>query len=351
MQFTILTPGPSVHTIEIWRHINSDGDFEKMWRHLEKSFGVKPSERRLELVLAGLEVDLVRGKGGGTLYLKINPLKLIDATVDAAQIIPPDEKEFRKAMKELRKRLKLLKLPDDLSEYIAVRVDLCVNIRADKNSAVREWLRLQRKRLSPTCCKQKPFHDKRLSKKENRACGRDYYRLQTPHGTLVVYDKCKQADRCGVLGFDRMPKKILRIEWQLTDSAMRDVKARYQLDEVDLVLALMLDSGSLFKNNLDGLYYGGQYRKEKDVVKIIEASNYQNKVKERMLAFVKWAKKDGEGKAADKYMKEYGDKAFRRIRRRFEELNIQPVPLRKNFREDSLEPLESSLLRLLEDEG
>ncbi len=353
MQYALLVPGPSVHTYELWHYINSDIEFEKLWRHLEKSFEIVTSKRRLELVLAGLEVDLVRSKDGGSIYLKTNPIKLLDVTADAAKIIEPDEKTFRKAVKELQKRLKLLALPADLSEYITVRVDLCVNIRADKNSAVREWLRLQHKRLSPTCCKQDPFHDKRLSKKENRACGRDYYRLQTPHGTLVVYDKCKQADRCGVLGFDRMPKCVLRIEWQLADASLREIKAEYQLDGLDLIIALAHDGGNLFTDYLDAFFPAGEYQKERDIKKSIHGSEYSKKAQMRMIDYMELAKKHGEDRAKQKFMKRYDccEKTFNRMRRRFEKLNIQPVPLRKNYREDALEPPESLLLRLLEEEG
>ena len=35
------------------------------------------------------------------------------------------------------------------------------------------------------------------------------------------------------------------------------------------------------------------------------------------------------------------------MRDRFEQMNLQPVPLRKNFREDVLEPPEACLLQLL----
>ncbi len=72
-----------------------------------------------------------------------------------------------------------------------------------------------------------------------------------------------------------------------------------------------------------------------------------------MRAYVKWAMKHGEDRAAEKYRKKYkcSEKPFCRIRKHFEELNIRPVPLRKNFREDALEPPEVVLLRLLEEQG
>ena len=351
-QVTLLDPGPSIHTFELWRAVLDTEEFRSLWQRMQRDYPCYPRGRRMTLTLAGLEVVLHRRKdGSGSIFLKVNPLKLLDATVNAAQIIPPDRKQLRAAWKELGKRLAALKLPDDPDEYEVTRVDCCVNLVAEHHGFVREELRLAGKRLTPTFGERHLFYDERLDKKENRACNRDYYCVRVRRGTHVMYDKHKQGLRCRLLGVDRMPKSVLRIEWQLEGDGLTELRKRYQSDGEELVTDLALHSGDVFKELLPNLYRRGVYLKEAELLEVIAACDCQEKNQLRMAEYMRLAGKHGEDKAAVKYMRKFqcGKKSFLRMRERFEKMNIQPVPLRKNFREDMLESPETLLLRLLKE--
>ena len=348
---TLLEPGASIHTYELWRMIFCAKEFQKIWTYLEGNYPCYAGGKTLTLKLAGLEVKLCQKKdGSGSIFLKVNPLKLLDATVHAAEIIPPERNRLKASWKELGKRLAELKLPHDPEDYRVTRVDCCVNLRAEWNGYVRETLRLAGKRLTPDAGERHPFYDKRLGRKENRSCNRDYYCVAVRRGTHVMYDKHKQGLRCHLLGVDRMPKCVLRTEWQLEGDGLTELRKRFHCkSEESVVTELAMHSGEVFREMLPNLYRRGVYVREDALMAAIDRCDCQEKSKRHMAEYVRLAKKYGEDKAAEMYMKRNGcgRKSFRRMRDRCEKMNLQPVPLRKNFREDVLEPPEACLLQLL----
>lgn len=116
-----------------------------------------------------------------------------------------------------------------------------------------------------------------------------------------------------------------------------------------LVCWLSQNSGEIMYEKLNEIYYSGYYLKKQALYRIIGNSDYNKAVRKQMIKYVGLVRRSGEDIAAEKTMRKrnWSQSEFNRFRRRFEKIGVQPVPLRKNYRDDWLETPEESLLRLL----
>ena len=210
-----------------------------------------------------------------------------------------------------------------------------------RNGRGADWMRLFAAILSG--------YSARLLKKHN---GKEVPLLSTDRGCVVGFRWAKDLWYGGFeeLGVDRMPKCVLRTEWRLEGDGLTEQRKRLHCkSEESVVTELAMHSGEVFREMLPNLYRRGVYVREDALMAAIDRCDCQEKSRRHMAEYVRLAKKYGEDKAAGKYMKRNGcgRKSFLRMRGRFEKMNLQPVPLRKNFREDVLEPPEACLLQLL----
>ena len=350
------SPGVSVHTVELSRTFACQSELDELCRKIEKYYPIRRAkDNRWEvhgMDDCGIRMSLLpESQGDACVFIVVNLQKLIADDYCPADIIPAEKELLREAWKCLERRLKAIGLTVD--ECKLTRVDICGNLTSKEKNFVREYLRLMRKRRNRGWMERKPFWDRRLSLKENRQCDRDYYRVSQKGESLVFYDKRKQAERLGLKGWKQVPRGLLRIEWQLERKTLKAIEGRTGLERRKLVFFLAQHGGELLAGKLRKTYWSGMYLKAEALMSVIEESAYQDGLKELMKWYVKKAKKWGEDKAAKKLLarEEWSVEEYGRFRSRFEKLNIQPVPLRKNFCVDELEPPEVCLVRLLEEDA
>lgn len=250
----------------------------------------------------------------------------------------------------IERNLKSIGLPNKVRGYEDEQVHLCVNITEEgNNNYAREYIRLRSKGPTPQGGTRSIFYDSRRSEKENKQCNKDYLRFDFWWGALVLYDKKRQSMREWLVGCEKVPKGALRYELQLNRKGVRAYKDKSGLSGWALVCWLSQNSGEIMYEKLNEIYYSGYYLKKQALYRIIGNSDYNKAVRKQMIKYVGLVRRFGEDIAAEKTMRKrnWSQSEFNRFRRRFEKIGVQPVPLRKNYRDDWLETPEESLLRLL----
>ncbi len=353
---TLFGQSCSVHTFELSKCYRDCEEYQSIKKAARKQYDTGESGNRIDISEyqhKGIHISLVdRDDGSGVVYVTVNPQRLIHPGCSCGEIIAPKKKDWEKVSREFEKVFRKSPFPEEVDNCTVQRVDLCCNLQG-KRSTLREYLRLLKKAGTPASAAQAPFYDKRMSKKENRACGRDYFRLKHNSEYFVVYDKIKQATRCGLSGIEELPKGLLRVELQLRRKALRKVKKQYCVQGIELIRHLADQSADRIMEKMASFFPQGVYYHRKSLQKRILISNYKWTLKHQMLQYIGLSKKYGEDKATQIIKKRWhwSQGQYRNFREKFEMLGIQPVPLRKNFHGDTLPPLGTCLRCLLGENG
>lgn len=350
---TLFGQSCSVHTFELSKCYWDCGEYQSIKRAVLKRYDTGENENRIaisEYQHKGIRISLVnRDDGTGVVYVTVNPQRLIKPGGSCGEIIDPKKKNWQKANREFEKLFRNSPFPNEINNYTVQRVDLCGNVQG-KRSTTRECIRLLKKAGTPaSAVPAAPFYDKRMGKKENRSCGRDYFRLKQKSEYFVVYDKIKQATRCGLSGIEELPKGLLRVELQLQRKALRKIEKHYGVEGLELIRLLADQSAERITEKTANLFPSGAYYHRKSLQNRILRSDYGWTLKNHMLQYVGLSKKHGEDKATQIIMKRWGwnRRQYQNFREKFETLGIQPVPLRKNFHGDTLPSLGICLRCLL----
>lgn len=351
----VYEPGASMHTYEICARL-SENEVDRIIRKWEKkNETIRRKKDSVENYLFAKRGVSPKLYNNGWLYVKVNPVKLINSQCGAAEIIEPNKKKLEDSVKILEQALTKLSLPSQFEQYVVSRADLCVNLVAKKNSEVREYLRLQKKRKPADGLEERRFFDKRLDATDNLISGHSYYCLASSANksgeVIVFYDKNQQAHRKGLYGADDLPKGLLRIERQLDRAHLYAVQRDKHLSNAKLLCYLARNSGELILEKLENCFDKGIFLKKYEIMKCIDKSAWSDKTKMLAKAYVKQAKEYGEELAAQRIMRKqsWSKEQYRRFRKRFVKLGIQPVPLRKNFKKNRLQSPEELLAELLAD--
>lgn len=349
---TLFGQSCSIHTFELSKCYRDCGEYHDIKRAVQKRYDTDENGGRIVISKyqhLGIRIALIDGNEGvGTLYIAVNPQWLIKPGGSCGKIIEPEKKNWEKVRRKFKKLFENSPFPSEIDNYTVQRVDLCCNIQG-KRSVVREYLRLLKKAGTPASAVQAPFYDKRMDKKENRSCGRDYFRLKQKSEYFVVYDKIKQATRCGLSGIEELPKGLLRVELQLQRRALRKVEKHCGVEGMELICLLANQSAGWIMNRIADFFPRGAYYHRKSLQKRILHSDYGWTSKHNMLHYVGLSQKYGEDKATQIIRKRWGwnRKQYQKFRKKFEAIGIQPVPLRKNFHADTLPDLGTCLRCLL----
>ncbi len=353
---TLFGQSCSVHTFELSKYYQDCTEYQSIKKAARKQYDTGESGNRIDISEyqhKGIRISLVdRDDNTGTVYVTVNPQRLIHPGGSCGEIIESEKKNWQKVSREFEKVFRKSPFLEEIDNYTVQRVDLCCNLQG-KRSTIREYLRLLKKAGTPASAEQVPFYDKRLDKKENRACGRDYYRLKHNSEYFVVYDKIKQATRCGLSGIEELPKGLLRVELQLRRKALRKVEKQDCVQGIELIRHLADQSADRIMEKIASFFPQGVYYHRKSLQNRILRSDYKWTLKRHMLQYVGLCKKHGEDKAAQitKNRWHWSQGQYRKFREKFEVLGIQPVPLRKNFHGDTLPSFGTCLHRLLGKDG
>lgn len=348
---TLFGQSCSIHTFELSKYYG-DIEYQSIKKAARKRYDTDEHGRRVEIPKyqnLGINISLFDREGDdGVVYITINPQRLIKPGGSCGEIIEPEKENWKKVSRKFEKLFRDSPFPTKIDHYTIQRVDLCCNLQG-KISIIREYLRLFKKMETPASAEQAPFYDKRMGAKENRCCGRDYFRLKHRNKNFVVYDKIKQATRCGLSGIEELPKGLLRVELQLQRKVLGKIRRRCKVTGMELIRFLADQSGKWILDEINALFPEGAYYHRKLLQSKILHSDYGWTLKRKMLQYVGLCKKYGEDKATQIVRRRWGwnQARYQRFRENFEALGIQPVPLRKNFQGDTLPHLGTCLRCLL----
>ena len=347
--FSLEGEGFSIHTFELtyqyterswmylkdklYRELEKRDPSEKAWIYAEN----KERDRYICTRYSGKGVRIIlehnTGRNGHETYyvrMVVNPRKLLDPDASYLGILKPEKDVGQKICKAFRKLFKGTPFDSDMEIYYLSRLDLCTNVRCDNSKIFRELIRASQKLPTPAKFERKHYHDTN----KDRECRYNKHYICFACGSyeLVMYDKTYQITEEGLaLSYEKLPKGVLRYEMRMKRNLIRGFENRLRTNvNVELL--------NYFINNADVLlcdvfldhFSPTTYMREPELMEYIWRGPYQDYVRYGMQHLVENVVRFG---SVDKALaKTKWDKAEQKAYlKRFKELGLSPIPLRKNF--------------------
>ena len=347
--FSLEGDGFSIHTFELtyqyterswmylkdrlYRELEKRDPSEKAWIYAEN----KKRDRYICTRYSGKGVRIIlehnTGRNGHETYyvrMVVNPRKLLDPDASYLGILKPEKDVGQKICKAFRKLFKGTPFDSDMEIYYLSRLDLCTNVRCNNSKIFRELIRASQKLPTPAKFERKYYHD--TDKGRERRYNKHYICFACGSYELVMYDKTYQITEEGLaLSYEKLPKGVLRYEMRMKRTLIRGFENRLRTNEnVELL--------NYFINNADVLlcdvfldhFSPATYMREPELMEHIWRGPYQDYVRYGMQHLVENVVRFGsvdEALAKTKWDKDE-QKAYLK---RFKELGLSPIPLRKNF--------------------
>ncbi|MDD3230850.1 MAG: hypothetical protein PHE09_16780 [Oscillospiraceae bacterium] len=299
----------------------------------------------------GIHIELFTAKNGnGYLKIILNPRVLIDHDAGYLGIMPKGKEPLKKLKYQFQRAMKEIHAPYSIDQYLLTRLDLCVNFTGYSGD-IKQYMRMIWKQNAPATYTRYPFKSEKLSNKENRQRDRHYFRIANKNVEYVVYDKGFQATKEGLrIGYLKLPKGLLRFEVHLMRDYIRSLEKQWASNDILSFLHLASqNSADVISRYTDRVYPSGKFVKYTEQKEIINRSGYSDKTKEQMLCCIRHTKSGSLPKALSKLKRHFNlhEKDCASLLKRFEYLEIQPIPLRKNYRFDTLPDI-LSVMQLLQ---
>ena len=128
----------------------------------------------------GVRINLTAGasKHNPTMYMIINPRKMLDPDSSYLGILAPEKASIKKIDKRFTQLFENTPIPCKINQYLLNRVDLCVNMRIDNKKIFRELIRVLRKLPTPSgyerSKKKAKYPDDKQEAKNAYAAQRDH---------------------------------------------------------------------------------------------------------------------------------------------------------------------------------
>ena len=340
--------GFSIHTFElsmrmtkpVWkeckRRLYDEQTKGENWIYQDKQSGhyicTKYAEAGIRIRLEHNQMGLDVGQDGSTYFLRmiINPRKLIYPNSSYLGILPPDEDSIELLEKAFETLFRHTPFENQMRRYYLTRVDLCTNIRCDKQKVFRELVRLLRKTATPKKYERK-FYQHKDKKKANKY-NKHYIRIACDSQELVIYDKTYQIDKNGLaVDYEKLNSGVLRIEVHYVRSKLKKIEKELGTDDpLDVLELLMRQSKKHILQLVEKCYPDVGYLSYEQAQQRIEQSQYKPETKERMKILLDQMRYKQTVDAAFTWM---GKNGFRTdgLMKKFEKLGINPIPLRQGY--------------------
>ena len=343
-EITLEPDGFSIHTVELsmklkkseWKQCK-----QQLYAEQEKSGGywIYPDRYGGHICTqyadAGIRIRLEQndtGKEKSTHFIRmiVNPRKLIYPQSGHLGILPSDEDSIELLEKAFHAVLKRSPFPADICNYHLTRVDLCTNIRCKNNKVFRELVRLLRKTATPKKYERK-FYQSRDRKKANQY-NKHYIRIACDSQELVIYDKTYQMDESGLaVDYEKLNSGELRIEAHYVRAKLRRIERTLCDDDpLAVIRFLMQESKPRIIKLVEKCYPPLDYLAYDEAQMRIEQSSFQPETRKRMQTLLDQMQRKQTIDAAFAWMEMHGMQTGGLLRK-FEELGINPIPLRQGY--------------------
>ena len=268
------------------------------------------------------------------LRIAVNPRKLIDPNSSYVGILPPTEESIQDVSKMFFAVLRDSGLPCVLDAYQLSRVDLCVNVRCNSAALFKELLRVTRKLPTP------PKYERAIFKSADRKAASKYNRhhitLKHKSRELVIYDKTYQIMENGLLlDEEKLPKGVLRFEVHELRERISKVEKELGTSSVTSLLCHYAEQSEKIITRCFGRAYPDKKFMQPDQLRSLIHAEADTAVGDGM---ARLAEVMVRVKTLKKGVKKIGKEGYdaEAVLAQFARLGVSPVPLRKNFCDESM---------------
>lgn len=294
-----------------------------------------------------------------TIKAVINPRRVLDPECGYLGIIPPDEASLETFQDEFTLIMRKYGLPEFLDNWTLTRLDLCVNLQFNKKKSAREICRLLQKDLLPSKMKRVLFWGQnggqverclQAERNAHSVC------LENDSYALVVYDKLYQIQSEKLYGrteWTGLPDGILRVELRCYKPYLEKHMDKKQFPLAsDQIGYLVKNSRRLLLGRVRKTFSGGAHYKPDVAREIIRSSPFQKHTREQLWSLFDRMRRPFDMCQLERWMKKRFGLNPRTVAKRLEqlqELDINRVPLRKDFYLEKLLSLPQIIKRLEDD--
>ena len=340
--FTLEQDGFSLHTFEIshvlnWKSYQSIMDYLKV--RADNWYRCKNGTLCFYCFSKyGVRINLTAGasKHNPTMYMIINPRKMLDPDSSYLGILAPEKASIKKIDKRFTQLFENTPIPCKINQYLLNRVDLCVNMRIDNKKIFRELIRVLRKLPTPSgyerSKKKAKYPDDKQEAKKIREYNKHYLCYKREKDELVIYDKLYQMENESLrVGYEKLPEGLLRAELHCNRRVVWNLQKETELSKpLEQLSCLMEESKERLMKAFHDCFHQGVFLQYEELKRRIDQSPFKQKTKETMLQLCTDLRKK---QSVDKALTSLEAKGAKTdgLLKKFHKLGISPVPLWENF--------------------
>ena len=360
LEITLTSDGFSIHTFELWRNIKRK-EMRSIIARLYSTANdgapqIYPARKRKGILFCnqfsehGIRMILHAGEGmDNGVHLIINPRKLLDPASGYLGIMPRDRESFQLLGENFTDIMRKLCLPEFFDDWNLTTLDFCVNLACSTNKLPREFIRTAQKTLPPNKYVVQRFNSNKLPQKKINQINKHYYKLQNDSIAITIYDKTYQMRAESLLvAYEKLPQGVLRAEVRYRSRYIKRAAKKYDLKGTsDIIFGLATHSREIMLKHFAACFPRATFRRPNELLCLINASEFHMETKEKMTYLVESLRRKHTVKAAltDTIQRfNMSERAAFELLERFDQIDVSPIPLRKNFKFDSL----TSIPRLFE---
>ena len=286
----------------------------------------------------GVRINLTAGasKHNPTMYMIINPRKMLDPDSSYLGILAPEKASIKKIDKRFTQLFENTPIPCKINQYLLNRVDLCVNMRIDNKKIFRELIRVLRKLPTPSgyerSKKKAKYPDDKQEAKKIREYNKHYLCYKREKDELVIYDKLYQMENESLrVGYEKLPEGLLRAELHCNRRVVWNLQKETELSKpLEQLSCLMEESKERLMKAFHDCFHQGVFLQYEELKRRIDQSHFKQKTKETMLQLCTDLRKK---QSVDKALTSLEAKGAKTdgLLKKFHKLGISPVPLWENF--------------------
>lgn len=286
----------------------------------------------------GVRINLTAGasKHNPTMYMIINPRKMLDPDSSYLGILAPEKASIKKIDKRFTQLFENTPIPCKINQYLLNRVDLCVNMRIDNKKIFRELIRVLRKLPTPSgyerSKKKAKYPDDKQEAKKIREYNKHYLCYKREKDELVIYDKLYQMENESLrVGYEKLPEGLLRAELHCNRRVVWNLQKETELSKpLEQLSCLMEESKERLMKAFHDCFHQGVFLQYEELKRRIDQSPFKQKTKETMLQLCTDLRKK---QSVDKALTSLEAKGAKTdgLLKKFHKLGISPVPLWENF--------------------
>lgn len=292
----------------------------------------------------GVRIHIYQSPKHSGVKLIVTPCTLLKGSYAATELYCPDKENYRRLTDRLDAMLKNMKLDFTADEMSVCRADPCTNIFCDDKKVVQEYLRILKKGCRIRGYEPVTYDKNSQSVANHEEANQHSFRIACKDAEFTAYDKVfvlQALDRCSE-ALDGTG--ILRIEAELKrDALLKHIHAGRKVSNYEILSDTATAAKEVLTSYLQKiLRCEGSHLQYKGALAKIEESAIKPKAKKRML---KLLRKVSDSKSLDAALDKLclSNKQCNTLLKRFEELDIHPISLRNDSKQEQL----PSLLQIL----